>query len=210
MPPTTLPDEEVLAAVRALQAGGGPDAFNVIFRRYYRSLHTFFVNRPALREQADDLTQIALIRAYQSIGQFRFESNFETWLRTIGENVWKNAVRDGLAAKRMAHLETLDMTAEEEGGSRATASQGIDPPDGTPGPEARALAHERTRVLAEALAALPPGMRQLMELRVLQELKYQEIADVTGVGLNTVRSQLFEARKRLQPVLDRYFHGAEI
>jgi RNA polymerase sigma-70 factor, ECF subfamily len=208
MPPTTPPsDEEVLAAVRVLQAGGSPDRFAVIFRHYFKPLRTFFANRIALREEADDLAQQTLFRAYQNLPLYREEEKFSGWLRTIGENVWKNAVRSALAAKRAARVESLDMTTEDED---ATGTRTLEVRNGAPDPEEAALRHERTRVLQEALAALPDGMRRMTELRVLADLQYQEIADLTGVGLNTVRSQLFEARKHLRPVLERYFQGAEL
>jgi DNA-directed RNA polymerase specialized sigma24 family protein len=53
-------------------------------------------------------------------------------------------------------------------------------------------------------------MRRCTELRLLADLKYQEIASLTGIGLNSVRSQLFEARQRLKPILDHYFQGADL
>jgi DNA-directed RNA polymerase specialized sigma24 family protein len=52
-------------------------------------------------------------------------------------------------------------------------------------------------------------MRKVTELRLFQDLQYEEIARIQGVGTNSVRSQLFEARKRLKPVLDDYFQGVE-
>lgn len=199
-------DEEILAAVRALQAGAGRDAFAPIARKFWKPLHAFFSNRPDLRNQADDLTQATLLKVYEKIGTFRFESAFSTWLRTIAENLWKNAVRDLRAAKRGAPAESLDSAADED--RKVPAS--LEVVDGTPTPEQAVLAAEGVRMLREAIESLPPGMRQLTELRLFADLKYREIADATGIGLNSVRSQLFEARKRLKPVLDEYFHGAEL
>jgi RNA polymerase sigma-70 factor (ECF subfamily) len=211
MPPTTPPsDEEVLAAVRALQAGGSPAHFEVIFKRYYRSLYTFFANRSTLRDEADDLAQTTLQRAYENLHLYRESAPFGAWLRTMGENVWKNAVRKRLAVKRAAPVESLEMSAERGWETGDTGPRTLEVADGAPDPEEVALRHERTRVLQEALAQLPEGMRKMTELRVLADLQYQEIADLTGVGLNTVRSQLFEARRHLRPVLERYFQGAEL
>lgn len=215
MPPKTAcpGDEEIREAVRALQSGAGPDAFGPIFRRFYRPLLRFFANRPSLREEAEDLAQATLARAYQNIAQYREAegASFASWLRTIGENVWRNAVREHLAAKRAPPQAAAELPAEaDEGEEAGTAKTAPSPPrDRAPDPEQIALAYERTRVLRQAIEALPPGMRQCMELRLFGELKYQEIADITGIGLNSVRSQLFEARKRLQPVLDDYFQGAD-
>ncbi|HKH48228.1 MAG TPA: sigma-70 family RNA polymerase sigma factor [Thermoanaerobaculia bacterium] len=202
-PPEPPEDEEILQAVRALQAGAGPEAFAPIYRRFLPPLTRFFSHQTALREEAEDLAQATLIRAYEKIHQYRFEARFKTWLRQIGENVWLNAVRDTQAVKRAARLEPLG----------PIGSAGWDPSsriaDDAPDPEQAALAEEQMRVLQQAVEALPPGMRQCTELRVYGDLQYQEISDVTGIGLNTVRSQLFEARKRLKPVLAKYFQGAD-
>jgi RNA polymerase sigma-70 factor (ECF subfamily) len=170
--------------------------------RYYRSLFNFFANRPTLREEADDLVQDTFARAFKQIDKYGFKSSFGAWLRTIGENVWKNAVRDRRRIRRgglVGSFETFD-------DDTVTLPASEDRP---PSPEEQALAAERTQVLGKALASLPPGMRVCTELR-LGHLQYQEIADVTGIGLGTVRSQLFEARKRLRPILDRYFSGTDI
>ncbi|HEX5714623.1 MAG TPA: sigma-70 family RNA polymerase sigma factor [Thermoanaerobaculia bacterium] len=199
-------DEEILAAVRALQSGAGPDAFAPIARRFTRPLNNFFSNRPELRDQAEDLTQATLLKVYEKVGTYRFEAAFSTWLRQIAENIWKNAVRDLQTAKRGAPVQSLDSVVDED--REEPASLRI--PDEAPTPEQAALAQEGVRFLREAIEALPQGMRQCAELRLFADLKYREIAEATGIGLNSVRSQLFEARKRLKPVLDEYFHGAEL
>lgn len=199
-------DEEILAAVRALQAGAGLDAFAPIARCYLKPLFTFFSNRPPLRDQADDLTQATLIRVLEKIGQYKFDAPFYAWLWRIAENIWKNEMRDRMAAKRSVPTEPLEVVVEGEG-ERLPAIERV--ADREPTPEDLALAHEKERVLKRAIEALPPGMKTCTELRLYSDLKYREIADVTGIGINSVRSQLFEARKRLQPVLDEYFQGAE-
>lgn len=195
-------DEEILAAVRAVQDGAGPDAFTPIFRRFYRPLHDFFVRQRTLREEADDLAQLTFVRAWENLDQYRFEASLQTWLRRIGENVWLNAVRERRALKRGAGLTAVSLAGSESEGSPA-----LEVPDREPTPEQKALDGERTRILRAAIEALPPGMRKCAELRLFTDLKYREIAAVMGVGLNTVRSQLFEARRRLKPVLDEHFQG---
>jgi len=202
--PSSPSDEEILAAVKALQGGASSAAFEVIFRRYYPSLFKFFANRPALREEAEDLAQATLFRAYERIGLYTpdAEASFAAWLRTISENIWKNAVRERLAAKRVLPGEPTEPAVE--------SGIAIDAPDARPNPQELLLAHERTRVLREAIESLPDGMRRCTELRLFADLKYQEIASITGIGLNSVRSQLFEARQRLKPVLDDYFQGADL
>ena len=106
-------DEAVERAVRALQAGADADAFEPIYRRFYPPLHTFFANRPALREEADDLAQEALLRAYENIDKFTFQGELAAWLGRIADNVWKNALR------RRATTRTRG------GGSAASSSRAI-------------------------------------------------------------------------------------
>ncbi len=192
--------------MRALQHGAAPDAFAPIYRRFYRSIFQFFANRPDLREEADDLAQITLVRAYERIDQFRAQGSFDAWLRGIAENAWKNAYRERRAVKRGPSLEPLEPGGTEAAEEAAPVGDAFG--RATPSPEQLVLKEERTRVLRQAIEGLPPGMRRCTELRVFGDLKYQEISAVTGIGLNSVRSQLFEARQRLKPVLDKYFQGA--
>src|SRR5688572_16377294 len=84
-------DEEILASVRALQAGAGSHAFEPIFRRFLPPLLRFFSKRDFPAAVAEELAQTTLAKAYQSIGQYRFEAGFSSWLLRIAENVWKNA-----------------------------------------------------------------------------------------------------------------------
>ncbi len=206
-------DEEILAAVRALQDGTDPDGFEVIFARYYRPLYLFFANRPALREEADDLAQTTLLRVYQNLHLYRFESSieaFQAWLWQIGGNVWKNALRDRQAVKRgpltLQSTEGLEGRDDQATLSAPRIATGVDLPAT---PEEMVLRAERVKILREAIERLPTGMRQCTELRLFADLDYREISDLMGIGLNSVRSQLFEARKRLKPVLAEYDQSAD-
>lgn len=199
---------EVERSVRALQAGADPAAFETIYRAYYRPLFYFFANQQRLREDADDLAQETLLRAFEKIHTYDFRSDLIGWLRRIAENVWRNALRSRQTLRRGGFQMSL-ATSDDDSGAIPVPEQPLfgEPP---PNPEQQALQTERCRVLETALAALPAGMRRCTELRLGHDLKYEEIATVMGIGLGSVRSQLFEARKRLRPVLDRYFSGAEL
>lgn len=207
MNPPRPEDEEILAAVRALQAGAGPEAFDILFVRFYRPLYLFFANRPALREEADDLAQATLFRVYQNIHHYRFQESFQAfqaWLWQIGENVWKNAVRDRQAVKRGPLTEALEAGESTE----PAASPGATVFTGLPAtPEEALLSQERVKILRDAIEGLPAGMRQCTELRLFADLEHREISAVMGIAVSSVRSQLFEARKRLKPVLAEYFQG---
>ncbi|HEX7181346.1 MAG TPA: sigma-70 family RNA polymerase sigma factor [Thermoanaerobaculia bacterium] len=210
MNPPRPEDEEILAAVRALQEGADPDAFfEIIFARFYRPLYLFFANRPALREEANDLAQTTLIRVYQNIHRYRFQASFEAfqaWLWQIGENIWKNAVRDRQAVKRGPSTETLNGGEDEKPIPSPLVAAFAEAPAT---PEEMVLSAERVKILREAIEELPPGMRRCTELRLFSDLDYREISDVMGIGLSSVKSQLFEARKRLKPVLAEHFQTVD-
>lgn len=196
---------EIVAAVRALKLGAGSEAFEPIYRTYFRSLRRFFAHLPVLSDDAEDLAQATLVLAYQKIHQYRGDASFGTWLRKIGENLWSNTVKRRKALKRRPEV----MSEDTEGGRESEGLAGGEPifAPTNPDPERQAQAAERKRIVRTALESLPPGMRRFTELRLMHDFKYQEIADLTGVGLNTVRSQLWEARQRLRPILEPYFPG---
>jgi RNA polymerase sigma-70 factor (ECF subfamily) len=203
-------DPEVLDAVRRLQAGDEAAA-EVLFRRYYPPIRLFFENQSRLKHEADDLAQETLKRAFLSIEQFRFESRFHTWLRRIGKNVWRNADRYHRATKRGAPTVPLDVVTGTAGEENAGVDSGRTELEALSlNPEEATLSGESVQVLQTAMAGLPAGMRHLTELRVLQDLSYDDIAERAGVSTGTVKSQLHEARKRLRPVLRDYFRDAEL
>ena len=193
-----------------LQAGD-ERAAEVLFRRFYAPTRLFFENQPRLRHEADDLAQLTLERAFRKIHQFRFECRFQTWLRRIGENVWRNADRYHRALRRDVPTVPLDLVAGgPENNAERVDMERTQVEETAPNPEEQVLADEEVRVLHRAMACLPAGMRQLMELRVIHDLSYDAIATQAGVTTGTVKSQLHEARKRLEPVLREYFRDAEL
>jgi RNA polymerase sigma-70 factor (ECF subfamily) len=150
-------------------------------------------------DSAEDLAQDAMTRVYNGIGRFRWESSFNTWTLRIVVNVYKSHLRHLGSAPRKLESESLDdWLADEELGERLLPDGSLASAD--PDPQEAALAAERKRQLSRLLTELPPRMRQCLLLRV-QGLKYREIARLLGVGIDTVRKQLAEARRRLLPVL---------
>jgi RNA polymerase sigma-70 factor (ECF subfamily) len=202
----------VVAAVRALQAGPSEDASEVLYLRFYRPLLLFFQNQTELREDAEDLAQGAFFQALANIRQYKFNAPFGIWLRRIGENVWLNAVRARRAVKRgpqPSSLSAPERRVDDEEERLLEVGRSVFAAEAAT-PEEVALDREAEKVLAEELATLPAGMRRCFELRFYGELEYHEIAAVTGVSVGAVRSQLFEARQRLQPHLGRYLRGGDL
>jgi RNA polymerase sigma-70 factor (ECF subfamily) len=174
-----------------LARGGDPDAFAALVAPLQRRAFNLAYRMVGEPEEAADITQDALVRAYSRIGEFRGEASFATWLHRIVHNTALDALR-----WRARHpVEALD----------PSPAGGGDPPRevaaATAGPEDMAVgAHER-RAIERALAALTPEFRATVVLRDLQGLDYEEVAAVTGVSLGTVKSRLHRARARLRELL---------
>lgn len=199
----------------AAEKASDRDRFRALFERYYLSLPSFFSRKGISKDDSLELAQETFLRAYQSLGSFRGEASEASWLFTIASNVWKNALRGRAAAKRSAAEVRLDESRTE---ASLEAQESEDAPESPTlqtsrlkaaeqDPLDQALRSEQTRLLYEAIEDLPPQMRRIVMLRIVQDLKYSEIAAVAQVSVQTVRSQLHAARERLRSQLKEGFPG---
>jgi len=185
----------------------GPDEeFRRLFERYFRPLFYFFRNRGIPPEDCRDLTQETFMRVYKSMGRFRGEASVQTWLFQIATNLWRNQVRYDRAGKREAKEVSVESAMEK--GQPIPADLSLARGAHTRGPLAGLLADEKVELLRRALADLPPQMRRCVLLRIDQNLKYREIAGVMQISIDTVKSQLSQARQRLGEELGFYFDGS--
>jgi len=175
--------------------------FQALFDEHYRSVLFFFTNRGFSFEEARDLTQETFLRAYKGVETFRYEASFKTWLFQIATNLWRNAIRSRSAAKRDAP----EVSLEEELNSGRPVLSDLGGPHGAGTPLSAVLADEAVSQLECALDELPAQMRRCVQLRLFQELKYREIAGLMKLSIETVKSQLHQARHRLRQSLSGYF-----
>lgn len=164
---------------------GDPAAFEEIYRRYGEMVYNLALRLAGEPEDAADLTQEVFLRIYRHLGKFRGRSTLKTWIYRVA----LNHCRSRLARRRPS--EPLGA----EGGGRT------EPVDPARGPESRAIAGDAGRRVAAALAELPPAFREAVVLRDLEGLAYQEIAEVLGVRIGTVRSRIARGRDTLRQVL---------
>lgn len=169
-----------------------------LFARYHRSVVYFFLRAGVPNDAARDLAQTTFLRAHRGWSQFRGASTRSTWLYEIAKNVYKNSVRDGNALKNQGFEISLEAPTGESDDEPQPRVELIDP-----GPSADDLLEltENTETLNAAVAKLPPLQRQCVKLR-LQDLKYQEIAAILGISIETVKSHLYQARETLRRALD--------
>ena len=134
--------------------------------------------------EVEDVTQEAFIKAYRALDKFRGDSAFYTWLYRIAANAAKNhLVAKGRRPGADATIE--DAEGYDDAGVLAEGSS----------PEALAMGDELAAVLQQALDDLPDELRAALMLRELEGLSYDDIADVLGCPVGTVRSRIFRARE---------------
>jgi len=170
-----LPDHECVA----LYQRGNRDAFEELVRRYQDRVYRFILRMVGSREEALELTQDTLLKAFQNLRQWRPEALFRTWLFQIASNTAIDSLR------RRKHMEYLPIDVNDEL---------VDP---GAGPERLLQLSQRCRNLEEALAKLPHDFRQTLLLREFEDMPYSEIALALGINEGTVKSRLARARAML-------------
>ncbi len=169
-------DGELVAACQR----GEREAFDELVERYQRDIYRLCFRYVGSPEDAGDMAQEAFIRAYKAIGRFRGQSAFSTWLYRIAVNACLNF----RSARRPTSTELP-----------------ADLPDRAASTLLRLEEEERSRELRRAVLELPDRQRATLILKVFHELTHQEVAEILGSSVGTVKANLFHAlanlRKRL-------------
>ena len=157
---------------------GDTDAFTMLIEKYERPIYNLAYRITGSRDDAMDATQTAFTNAFENLDRFDDRHRFFSWLYRIAVNASLDLV------KGRREVELPDQTL-----------------DTRPGPEERCGSHEIEERVQLALLRLSREHRVVIVLRHYLGLSYEEIAQATEVPLNTVRSRLYEARRRLEQIL---------
>ncbi len=166
---------------------GDEEAFAALARRHMGGLHRVVARMLGDDEEAWDVVQMALVRAWKHLHRYDSRWRFSTWLYRIGTNIAIDVSR-ARSSRERAHL---------AGGLRVVASQ--------EGPADRLEAQEIERVLRRLAGTLSPQQRAAFVLREVEGLETAEVARVMGCSATTVRNHVFHARKILRRELVRRY-----
>ena len=175
---------------------GDKQAFNLLVVKYQRKLARLlsrFIRDPA---EVEDVTQEAFIKAYRALPAFRGDSAFYTWLYRIGINTAKNYL---MALGRRAPTSTEVEAEEAEGFEEGEQLRDINTP------ESLLLSNEIAETVNSTIEKLPEELRKAIQMRELEGMSYEDIAQAMDCPIGTVRSRIFRAREaiaeQLRPLL---------
>lgn len=180
------------------QTGLRPDraAFAELLRRYQSQVDRVLYHLAPDWSDRADLAQEVWIRVYRNIHRLQEPSKFRGWLSRIATNLFYDELRK---RKRVVSPVSLDAPRSVDDGEMDWEIAGD-----TPGPEEELTTREFYEQLRDAIADLPEVFRTTIVLREIEGMAYEEIAEVTGVSLGTVKSRIARARARLQSQLQPY------
>ena len=184
---------------RAQQGDNG--AFEELLLLHQKKVYNLCLRMSANPDDALDLSQEAFLRAWRSLGQYQFEASFSTWLFRLTSNICIDFLRRKKRRQETSLTESYDDS--DEGAELSV-------PDAQPGPEQQAMTNETKIELARAMEQLSPEHREILQLRVIEDLQYEQIADILGMRVGTVKSRLARARLALRKILKagNYFDSA--
>jgi len=173
---------------------GDPDALTAIISRYQHRLYRYLLRLVREPAAADDLFQQTWLRVMEKIGRYDASRNFESWLFSVAHNL------------------AIDAWRGQRGESLSAADDSGEPPTerlrgGHPDALERLLDFERGAMLAVCMHELPAIHREVLTLRFDEDMKLEEIAEVVGVPLSTVKSRLRRALEGLRAAMEARLPG---
>lgn len=186
------PDADADLQIARRAGAGDMGAFDALVSLYNARVFGVAFRMLQDRGEAEDLTQEVFVAVYHALPEFRAESKLSTWIYRITKNRCLN---------RIKFLKRRHIGRHYDVDDASLASYTRDPKDEQRDPRRLLEAQEVSALINRGLSALSEDQRELIVLRDLEQLTYEEITDITGLQLGTVKSRLHRARARLAKVL---------
>ena len=192
------PDEVLVVRFQ----GGDRAAFAQLVRRHQSGLYNFALRNLRERTAAEDVVQEAFVRVAQSAADFKSDARFSTWVYTIVRNLCIDQIRKN-ALRRHPSLDDSARRSSDGGEGPTLGEQTADPRGRSDIERTVEGGRMKERILA-AIDALPDDQREVYLMREMSNLRFKEIAEITGVPENTVKSRMRYALERLQEALAEF------
>lgn len=184
--------------IKAFQQGNR-SAFDTLVLKHQQGVFNLCYRMLGDDHEANDSAQETFFKVYRSLKKFRFESAFSTWLYRVTVNTCKNRLKSSAfrQKKRTVFLNNPHRTEDNR--------QSMEILDNSPSPVAELERKERMKAIQAAIDTLTPERKEAVILKDIEGLSYEEIADITGQALGTVKSRLARARLDLRNKLRSFF-----
>lgn len=182
-----MDDEDLMAQFQA----GSVEAFDILVSRYKDALSNYLYRFLGDARESEDLLQETFMRVYRNRHSYRRIARFSTWLYTIAGNLARSEYRKR-RRRRQQSLQSVNRDEEE---------YELEIPDDTFRPDVDANVNISESYVQDALREIPDDFREVVVLRDVQQLSYEEIAEITGLPMGTVKSRINRGRTKLQSML---------
>ncbi len=182
-----MSDEDLMEQFQA----GTVEAFNILVDRYSERLMHYLYGFLSDRELCEDLLQETFLRLYRNRHSYQPIATFSTWLYTIAGNLARSEYGKR-KRRRMYSIQLVNLDNEE---------YELAIPDASLSPDRRTESTLQDKYIQKALDQVPPAFREVVVLRDIQQLAYDEIAKITGLPMGTVKSRIHRGRTKLQVLL---------
>ena len=188
-PPAASTDSDLMLVERTV--AGDQRAYGLLVAKYERRIQRLIGRMVRDVDLVEDIAQETFIRAYRALHQFRGDAQFYTWLYRIAVNTAKKSLMD------MKRNPVITESALRSGADEDETSVMDNELTSEETPETVLAAKEIAAAVNVAMEALPEDLRQAVTLREIEGLSYEDIAEVMGCPIGTVRSRIFRAREAI-------------
>ena len=191
-------EEETEAQFVARLVARDEGAFNELVTTYERRVFALVFRMLGRRDEAEDLSQEVFVQVFKAIDQFRGDSKLSTWIYRIAVNLCKNRSKYN-SRRHQGQQDDVDAIAER---APLTAAKGVSV-GGISRPDELVEGMQLEMVVKRAIAQIEPDFREVLVLRDVEDLSYEEIAQVTGLADGTVKSRIHRARAQLRALVEK-------
>jgi RNA polymerase sigma-70 factor (family 1) len=170
--------------------GGDQDAFKMLMNKYQKPLYYHIVKMVKNHEQVEDIIQESFVKAFSNLGSYNTNYAFSTWLYRITTN----HTIDYLRKKKLQTTSINEPVRAKDGEMQFQIV-------GSAETDRKIIRKERKKIVSEAIENLPEKYREVIQMRHLEEMSYQEISEELDLPLGTVKAHIFRAREMLYKAL---------